>query len=156
MGIHFYFAVHFFCLPPHLTHFLALYLWATLLFFSSPILVFRMQLWPAAFWKFCCQWEGIKSEKERPGVSVLLVQNDAPSHAPYTPYTFRGLNVASALLSDGLLAQLLRRRLVEITWQVGTRRIRWDFKWEITFPNCPWWWHSCEKGGLGWHRGIHL
>lgn len=78
-----------------------------------------------------------------------------PPVMPHTPGT-DCLNVASALLSDGLLAQLLRRRLVEIMWQVETRRVCWDFKWEVPFPHCQWWWHSSEKGGWGWHPGTHL
>lgn len=81
--------------------------------FQLPILVFRTQLCSVAFWKYCCQWEGRKSEKERSGVCYWF--RVMPPVMPHTPGT-GCLNVASALLSDGLLAQLLRRRLVEITW----------------------------------------
>lgn len=152
--IHFYFSVHSFCLPPHLIPFWALYLWATLLSFSSPYLFSGRScaLWLSA--SIIVSRRGENQRKKGQGYLCYWFRV-MPPVMPHTPET-DCLNVASALLSDGLLAQLLRRGLVEIMWQVETRRVCWDFKWEVPFPHCQWWWHSSEKGGWGWHPGTHL
>lgn len=54
------------------------------------------------FLKLCAQWEGREPEEERPGASVCGFR------ATPTPAGF--LNVGYALLSDGLLTQLLEKK----------------------------------------------